>query len=264
MTRNHKLLISLTALVLIFACLYTTAWFYAAGLIRLQLQNLYTDAARAGVTIDGAFPSISGFPGPHRVTFSGKIAAQGQTLDLPRLEIRGLFLPGRRIVIDLPQGAALEAGNPALLSISSLTIKATIPVTIPASLQADDLLTWQRAGGQIVIDRVILKKDSLALNGTGTLSLDDNLQPTGALTAKITGAMDFLDELKQQKLMRGRDVSLAQIVLIGLSQTDKKTGEHYMQTMLSLKNQTLYVGPLSLLTLPALAWPSHHPPAPPQ
>ncbi len=258
MNRRTRLLLILSS-VLVLAALggYVYAWLYTAKLIRIQINDLYDDAARVGMRIEGDFPSVSGFPGPHIVHFSGKLVEGAQTLNLPDLRIRGLFLPGYNVSLSLPQGASLEgAADPVLFSISDLDIQAVVPILIPRSLTADDLAAWQRQGGFILVNRFHMRKESLSLDGTGRLTLDGQIQPAGTATVRITGYDAFLDWLKTKNILSDRQAAFAGIVLTGLSRTDHKTGDRVIKTDVSLKNRALYVGPLQVLEVPPVIWAS--------
>jgi hypothetical protein len=245
------------------AAAYGYAWHYGAQLIRKQILALYDDAAKVGMRIDGDFPTVTGFPGPHVVRFSGRLTEGDAVLNLPDLRVRGLFLPGYTVTVSLPQGASLGgAADPAVFSLNDLDIRASIPLLIPASLNAEDLAVWQRNGGVIHVTRFYMRKESLTLNGKGDVTLDAQLQPAGAASVQIKGYIEFIDWLKSQGLLKDKSAMITGMVLTGLSRTDSQTGETYIKTDLKLKDRRLYVGPMGILTLPPVAWASRQQPAP--
>ena len=238
------------------AVLYVAAWFYAASLIRGQIDLLYRNARQAGVTITGAAPAISGFPGPHRVRFGGTVANGDMALTLPQLTIKGIFLPGHRVTVSLPQGATYSGPGSALFdSVDLLTLRFIVPATVPERLDENEIRTWQKSGAQISVESLELLKHDLLVKGSGTLGLDEHLQPEGEGNFRLTGFADFIVWLQSRKLLSDKSARIAQLVAQGLSQADQDDREPHMRAALTLKDRQVYVGPLLALTLPAIAWP---------
>jgi hypothetical protein len=73
---------------------------------------------------------------------------------------------------------------------------------------------------------------------------------------RVTGVMEFIDWLKDRGEIKEKQAAFAGMILTGLSRTDAETGETYLHTDLKLKNRTLYVGPLGVITLPPVTWAS--------
>lgn len=241
--------------VILIGGLYSAGWIYAAGLIRAQVDDIYRQAASMGIAIEGKKPTISGFPGPHRVRFAGQVAYDGRMLSLPSLTLKGIFLPGHRVSINLPQGAVLSGRDfTDADSIDLLALRFVVPTVLPKSPGVADLTRWQKADGQVVVESLEVRKQGLIAKGAGTVTLDERLQPSGEGNLRLTGVADFIDWLKSKDLLSAKNARVAGFVAAGLSQNDDAAHAPYMRVALTLKDRQLYAGPLLVLTIPAIDW----------
>lgn len=256
MAVNRKLLTGGGALlILAFAC-YTGLWFWMAGQIRTEMRAFIAEVQEDGVQILPRAMGVKGFPGRHAAWFSGRAAAEGVVIEVPLLEVRSIFMPGKPLAVEAPQGFSLaENAKADIWSLDRLLIETVIPASLPYDLTREDMTAWRDAGNVLTLEKIELQKNTLALEGSGTLMLDGNLQPSGAFEAHVTGHMDFLIWLQQNGHVETREAMLATAVLSGLSKTDPESSKNYMDVALTLQNQTLFVGPLPLVELPPVVWP---------
>jgi len=112
---------------------------------------------------------------------------------------------------------------------------------------------WRDDGGTIELSRVEGRWGALALAGEGTLALDGAFQPVGAFTARIEGYSETIDALRDAGAVSGTNAFAAKVVLTALARRDDG-GRSYLTLPISLQERRLYVGPVALLTVPALAW----------
>lgn len=251
----------LAVLLVIMTAAYTLFWFWSAQLIRAQIWILYADADTYNIEIQGDFPTISGFPGAHTVNFSGRIIGPDAGLVLPLLTIRGFFLPGQPVEVELPQGIALigEYIDPDIWSLDRLHALVRIPDPLPKSDYAEDLHVWRHKGGRLEIMSAALQKGALNIDGEGVITLDEQLQPAGQLDLNVSGYIEFIAWMQQRHLIRSRDALIAGAVMAGLSSADANGGRTVTMP-LTLRNRQLSAGPLEIATLPALDWPQRDPP----
>lgn len=125
---------------------------------------------------------------------------------------------------------------------------------LPAAPTSKALAIWSAAGGDVEVRRLLVQHGGLALNGEGTLALDDMLQPVGAFTVRISGYTQALDQLVAAGLVRPKDGALAKIVLGVLAQVPPGGGAKQIEAPLTVQDNTLSVGPISLLRLPQIRW----------
>jgi hypothetical protein len=116
---------------------------------------------------------------------------------------------------------------------------------------------WRDDGGTIELSRVEGRWGALALAGEGTLALDGAFQPVGAFTARIEGYSETIDALRAAGAVSGTNALAAKVALTALARRDGELtggGRPYLTLPISLQERRLYVGPVALLTVPALAW----------
>ena len=236
---------------------YSTLWFWGVHKIKAQIAGFAVTANEKGVTFTGNKPRIYGFPFTYKAAFNGRVLYGPLAVDLPLLEIDGLFLPGHRVTIDLPESAQLSAPDidKNIWSVDRLSVRLTIPESLPAAFTIEDLRAWRESKNALTIDEFHLQKKQLDVRGSGSLTLDGQLQPAGDFNIRATGHIQFLSWLKEQELLDIKGALLAGSVLAGLSKYDQETGDPYLEGNLSLQSQTVFLGPLRLFSLPALQWP---------
>jgi hypothetical protein len=111
--------------------------------------------------------------------------------------------------------------------------------------------SWRDSGGIIDFTTVSVGWGSLQLDGDGSLSLDRQFRPLGAMSSKIRGVDGAIDALVSAGRMRGQDAAAAKAVTTMLSKQDDK-GLPYLQVPLTAQDGKLFLGPVSLLSLPSV------------
>ena len=240
---------------------YTGLWLWMAGYVRAQFDKYLEEAREKNITITTRSINVRGYPFTHEVRFSGRVAMDGVVAEIPALHVRSLFIPGKPIRIEIPQGLSIvEPADSAIWSLDRLLIESVIPASLPGALTHEDMTAWKQAGGELVLNNFELRKKELQIIGNGTLGLDDTLQPTGLVNARVTGHLAFLMWLQQNGYVDTRQGILATTILRGLSKTDDENN-NYMDVALTLQNRTLFVGPLRVTEVPAIVWGWRHQPA---
>ena len=118
-----------------------------------------------------------------------------------------------------------------------------------------DLIRWRDGGGTVDLRRVILAWGPLKLDGNATLALDGEMRPVGAGTAKLRGLSPTLDRLATRGQVKAQDAAVAKIVL-GLLAQPTADGGSEVTAPITAQNGRLFLGPVSILTLPRLAEPA--------
>lgn len=117
----------------------------------------------------------------------------------------------------------------------------------------EQLTKWRDDGGVAEIDRFYIDWSPLKLAATGTLALDDRMQPVGALSSQIQGFFETVDTLYQARIMRARDATLARVVLGTMA--ENKGGVPTLTTPVSLQSGKLILGPVTVMETPTINWP---------
>lgn len=239
---------------------YTVLWRYIAGQTEQWLRMEWEDAARNGVTIEGDFPAITGFPFRPELRFSGRIRVGDSGAVIPLARIRSFFIMGTPADINFPEGFYFERAeglDREIWSVQELSASGKIPWSLPDDMSEDGMRAWRDAGGMITIDKFTLRKGALALTGNGKMWLDDALQPAGSLHADATGYNDFIAFLQQKHLIETKHIFLIGAILNGLARPDPETGEPHLIGDASLQDRRLTLGPATLMTVPVIIWPRH-------
>lgn len=156
------------------------------------------------------------------------------------LAVKDAALPGS---LDLPfEGIVSQAA-------ADLDVTGSLPV-LPSG---DDLTAWRDAGGIIEVRRLELTSGPVRIGGDGTLALDRNGQPIGAMSLEISGyhaALDALIVRGALSVTTGFRMKQIFAVLAGGSVNPSKP----VRIPLTLQERVLSAGPIPLMELPAVDW----------
>lgn len=118
----------------------------------------------------------------------------------------------------------------------------------------DSLSKWRDEGGTLEVDALYIDWDTMKLAATGTVALDEELQPVGALSTQVQGFFDALQRLEQNGTVRSRDATMVRLVLATMSTL--KDGVPTLTTPMNVQSGKITMGPATLLELPRLVWPT--------
>lgn len=147
-----------------------------------------------------------------------------------------------------------DVKSPLGRTIGKLAIRSTLMGRIPNGRPADALSVWQKNGGTMEIPHLELGWASLLVQAGGTIALDTDLQPVGAMTGKISGYSETADALVRAKLIKPGAALVAKFALGALSRTPPNGGRQEIDVPLSVQEGWLFVGPVKLLKLPRIRW----------
>jgi hypothetical protein len=137
--------------------------------------------------------------------------------------------------------------------IKKVSIKLNILENLDPSLSMKNVKKWRDTGGIIDINLFEAVFGDLKTYASGTLALDQDLQPLLAMTAKFEGIVPLIDKLTVLGHIRTNTAMLAKIIFGGLS---GRLGNEQSSIglPLTIQNRKLSVGPISLFTLPFINW----------
>ena len=194
-----------------------------------MMRDLTVEAA-ARVEIDSAQAAITVPPGPPR----GHSEAVALAVDASRIKLPGAIGPLGDIIDELDFGA-------------------TVKGVFPSGKLNDAAAAWRDAGGTVEIDRLRLNWGALGATATGTIALDQELQPVGAFSGAVQGYDQILTALVQNGQMRATDAGLARIALTMLAKTGPD-GKPEIKTAFTIQNGQMFLGPAKLGKAPRLTW----------
>jgi len=180
-----------------------------------------------------------------------KVQAQANDVPDPSAQQSAYDLLIRANDTTLPKRLSSPWGN----RIKEAAFEASLMGRIPKAHSINEALaTWRDIGGTAQILRFTIDQGPVHLTSDGTLALDGNLQPVGRAVARVSGYMEIIDALVDRKVMRSRDAPLAKMVLGTLAKRPDTGGRAVLNVPITLKNQTLYAGPIALSRLAPVKW----------
>jgi len=180
-----------------------------------------------------------------------KAQAQANTAPDPSAQQSAYDLLVRATDARLPKRLSSPWGN----TVKEATIEASLMGRIPkAHTLQNALATWRDIGGTLQILRLSLDQGPVHLATEGTLALDGALQPVGRAIARVSGYIEIIDALVDRQVMRPRDAPLAKMVLGALAKRPETGGRSILNVPLTLKNRTLYAGPVALTRFDRIDW----------
>ncbi len=113
---------------------------------------------------------------------------------------------------------------------------------------------WRDSGGTVDLAGFALRWDGLDISGDGTLALDGELQPTGAMTLSVQGFVTVIDTLVARGVIRPGPAATTRTILGLMAKTPEEGGAPVLKAPLTVQKRRLFVGPVRLAELPAIAW----------
>lgn len=135
-----------------------------------------------------------------------------------------------------------------------LRLRGQIEGDVPPAPLTAAMAQWRDQGGIIEIGAFYLEWGDLKINAAGTAVLDAALQPLAALTADISGWQDLILTLVQQGTLSAEHGALARTVLSLIAKTPEGGGPSVLSLPLTIQNNRLFLGPVSLGRVPAIDW----------
>ena len=191
-----------------------------------------------------------------------KGSSAGVTLGARTLRAWALVPPGG-LTTEQDAGAAvaLDAADLSLPmappgfspTISDLSFGVTLTGTFPSAPLRQAVAAWHKAGGTIELDRLHLRWGDMEITGSGTLALDDGLQPVGGFSGGVSGFDQLLSALVASGRIKASDARVARLALAMLAKAGPD-GRPEISTSLTIQNGQMYLGPAKLGPAPRIDW----------
>jgi hypothetical protein len=182
-----------------------------------------------------------------------RVGSAHATVTIPRRSPRGHADPILAIGVEANQINLPVAIGPLGDTIDELDLGGTVKGGISNGKLADAIATWRDAGGTIEIDNLHLKWGALGATAAGTISLDQELQPTGGFSGAVQGYDQILTTLVQTGHMRASDAGLARLALTMLAKAGPD-GKPEIRTAFTIQNGQMFLGPAKLGRAPRITW----------
>lgn len=138
-------------------------------------------------------------------------------------------------------------------TLSGFSLAAQFDGALPPGQLVPALTHWRDDGGTIELQSLRLRWGSLLVDASGTLALDEALQPEGALTATITGQDAAVDVAVMTGVLKPEAAGPAKAVL-GLLAKPNAQGQKAISLPVTMQNQQLFLGPAKIATIPTVQW----------
>ncbi len=118
----------------------------------------------------------------------------------------------------------------------------------------DRLSAWRDIGGTLEVSELNTVYGPMTISASGTMALDENIQPIGAFSAKIEGFFKTIDMLKRNGFVRSAAATTAKLVLGVMAQRSKNGGTPSLNLAITAQNRKLFAGPVLLARIPEINW----------
>ena len=221
----------------------------AGGVKGASLDGMVTLDADGGTGIDVTARTVAGSG-----IVTGASLAQGELqLTLPAHAPANHREPAFAAALRLSD-LTLPVAVPSVgQEIETLRLALTLNGAVPAGKLRDALAAWRQDGGTIELTDGALRWGALEASANGTLALDDQLQPIGALTATIENHNAMVDAVVASGQLRARDASLVKTIL-RLMAKPGADGRPQLTVPVTLQNDHVFLGPAQIAALPRFTW----------
>lgn len=154
--------------------------------------------------------------------------------------------------ISLPAGFGEELGE----SIEFLNLNASLRGPMPHDNDpALAIAAWRDGGGTLELDSFRVRWGPLGIESNGTIALDGEMRPIGALTADIIGYGDVIDALIMSNMIPLGDAFLAKVAFNMLAEKPEDGPPVLRSVPVTVQNGGLFVGPVAVAKVPPLEIP---------
>lgn len=150
--------------------------------------------------------------------------------------------------LQLPAAAGIFGG-----AVDELAFGVTVKGALPKGDIVPAVSAWRDAGGTIELDNLHLEWGGVGADATGTIALDQDLQPIGGFSGTIEGYDRILAALVRAGTLHARDAGLARLALAMLAKAGPD-GRPQIRTSFTIENGRMFLGPAKLGPAPRIAW----------
>ena len=160
-----------------------------------------------------------------------------------------LLLSGETRGVALPEGTPSPLGRRVERLAFDAALIGIAPGVTPGGDPAAALALWRDSGGLLEVQDVTLAWGPLDATASGTATLDQQLRPQGAFTAKIRGLPEVLEALAGQGLIKPGVAFALQLTAMTLATRDGADERPVVELPITLQEGLFYLGPVALFRL---------------
>lgn len=204
-----------------------------------ETETISADGLDGNLTLGSSDGTVVDLVARHAIA-SGVVSGLGADRVAVRLALPDHALADHRdtafaATIQLDQATLPTALPPFGSTIELLNVEGTLKGAPPSGPLRPALDAWRAAGGTIELQQGTLRWGSLAMTATGTLALDEALQPMGAFTATIENQNAIVDAAVAGGALRAGNANAVKLVL-GLLAKPGPDGKQQLTVPISLQN----------------------------
>jgi hypothetical protein len=170
--------------------------------------------------------------------------------DKPGPDVSSLDFTVDAAGITLPQNLPVVLGQ----HLDKVHLVAQWMGELHQGLPREALTAWRDGGGVLQLRESQIDWGPISASGTGTIALDENMQPLAAGTAKIAGLPELLDMLAASGTVAQGQANLAKMMFGAMAATPAGGGRPQVSLPLTIQNDTVYMGPIKLAPLQPIDW----------
>ncbi len=161
-----------------------------------------------------------------------------------------LLLAGEARGIALPEGVRSPFGPRVERLAFEATLVGAISKTAPGAAPGGDpaqaLAAWRDSGGLVEVRDLSLVWGPLDVDASGTATLDPELRPQGAFTARVRGISEVLDALVEGNMIEPGVAFALKLTALTLAGGAGGDGRAVVELPITLQDGLFYLGPVAL------------------
>lgn len=143
------------------------------------------------------------------------------------------------------------ADGPLGRKVTALTLVGNLRGSLYGKTPEEVLRTWRESGGILDLSTIALDWGGLRIEGDGSIAIDRQMRPLGAMSGRIYGAAKGIDALQDAGRMTQKEAAAAKTALTLLQQPDGE-GRPHLTVPLAAQDGKLFLGPVPLFSLPSV------------
>jgi hypothetical protein len=154
------------------------------------------------------------------------------------------------------QGMELPDGDGAILGRKVEKFSAAFQVKgePPLPLDRGRLRRWHNAGGALEVKELGLTWGPTRIDATGTVTLNDALQPEASFTAHVVGYDEAVDALVKTGAVRAQAAEGLKLMLAMMARQSSPDRAREIRMPMSIQDRAIYIGPARLARMPRIRW----------
>jgi hypothetical protein len=138
-------------------------------------------------------------------------------------------------------------------TLDELALALTVKGPLPDGPLAPAVTAWRDAGGTIDVNHLHIDWGGLGLTASGTVALDEKLQPMAAFSGGFEGFDAVINALVAADWLTEEQAALVEIALNTLARPGPD-GKPELRAPFTIQNGRVFVGPARLGRIPRIVW----------